>query len=249
MTFCLGMKSRFGLLAIADTRITSGTEVSFAKKVSVHEGESHSLFIMTSGLRSARDKALTYFDERLGTAETGLTRLYRVANALAEEIRHVRAEDQEWLAQSGLSFNLHAILGGQMAEDAEPHMFRIYPEGNWIEITGGTPYVIIGESSYGKPLLDRAWRIDGSLEDALTIGLLSFDATRASAVDVGPPLDAVLYHDNSYAMQQYRFSADELAPLSQQWSKWIARGVTKAGPYAAPLFGALRATGAQRASH
>ncbi len=166
MTFCLGMKSESGLLAIADTHITSGSEVSFAKKVSVHQGAAHSLFIMTSGLRSARDKALTYFDERLETAETGLTRLNRVANALAEEIRRVSTEDQEWLARSGLSFDLHAILGGQMADDAEPHMFLIYPEGNWIEVTGNTPYVIIGKSSYGKPLLDRAWRFEGSLDDA-----------------------------------------------------------------------------------
>src|SRR5438046_1249695 len=102
MTFCLGMKSQFGLLAIADTRITSGSEISFAKKIQIHESESHGMFIMASGLRSVRDKALTYFDERLASAQTELPHLYLAANALAEEIRRVRVEDEQWLAKSGL---------------------------------------------------------------------------------------------------------------------------------------------------
>lgn len=242
MTFCLGMKSQFGLVAIADTRITSGSEVSFAKKISTLRGESHGMFIMTSGLRSVRDKALTYFDERLASAEAALPRLHLVANALAQEIRRVRTEDEAWLAKGGLSFDLHAILGGQMADDQTCRMFLIYPEGTWIEVTDGTPYVIIGESSYGKPLLDRAWRSDGRLEDGLTIGLLSFDATQASAGDVGPPLDTVLCRDGEYAMHERRFSAEELAPLSTLWSQWIARGISDAETVSAPLFTALEAT-------
>jgi len=249
VTFCLGMLSKSGLVALADTRITSGSEVSFAKKVTTHEGPSHSIFIMTSGLRSARDKALTYFDDRLAAAEAGLTRLYEVTNALAEDIRRVRTEDERWLTAGGLSFNLHAIIGGQMAGDPHARMFLIYPEGNWIEITEGTPYVIIGASSYGKPLLDRAWRVEGGLQDALTIGLLAYDATRASAADVGPPLDAVLYRDGTFGMHEHRFTADELAPLSQQWSAWIAQGITEAERSSRPLFDALAAAPPQSSPH
>lgn len=249
MTFCLGMKSRFGLVAIADMRITSGSEVSFAKKISTHGGASHSLFIMTSGLRSARDKALTYFDERLALAETGLTRLHLMANALAEDIRRVRIEDEQWLLRSGLAFDLHTILGGQMADDLLPRMFLIYPEGNWVEVTEATPYVLIGDSRYGKPLLDRAWRFGGTLEDALTIGLLAFDATQASAANVGPPLDTVLYRDTDFVMREHRFSSDALKPLSAQWSDWIARGITEATPIAAPLFAALAAAIPDPATH
>lgn len=241
MTFCLGMKSRFGLVAIADTRITSGSEISFAKKIQTYRGESHGMFIMTSGLRSVRDKALTYFGEHLASAETALPHLYLAANALAEEIRRVRTEDEQWLAKSGLSFDLHVILGGQMADDQTCRMFLIYPDGTWIEVTEDTPYVIIGESSYGKPVLDRAWRFDASLEDALTIGLLAFDATRASTDDVGPPLDTVLRRDGNSAMHEYRFSAEELAPLSIRWSEWIARGITDAESVSASLFAVLEA--------
>ena len=71
MTFCLGMKCEEGLLAIADTRITSGTETSIAKKILVHQGEEHCLFILTSGLRSIRDKALT--TSRSGSRTTSRT--------------------------------------------------------------------------------------------------------------------------------------------------------------------------------
>ena len=112
MTFCLGMRCEEGLFALADTRITSGTEMSSARKISIHQYEQHSMFIMRSGLRSIRDKAITYFEERL-KSEKHLDRLYKATNALAEEIRKVRTEDMEWLMQGGLLFDLHLIFGGQ----------------------------------------------------------------------------------------------------------------------------------------
>lgn len=162
------------------------------------------MFILTSGLRSARDKAITYFEARLARDEDQLHRLYEAANLLAEEIRRVRTEDAGWLAESGFSFDINCIIGGQMADDEDDHLYLIYPEGNWVEVVPGTPYVIIGESSYGKPLLDRAWRYEHSLAEALRDGLLSFDATRTSATDVDPPIDVVVYRHGTYRMQEHR---------------------------------------------
>src|SRR3990172_10899087 len=69
MTFGLGIRVQEGLLAIADTRITSGTEVTQARKIRVYEHDDHAFFILASGLRSVRDKALTYFDAFLEDAE------------------------------------------------------------------------------------------------------------------------------------------------------------------------------------
>lgn len=241
MTFCLGMRSQFGLIAMADTRITSGSEVSFAKKIRTYRADSYGMFIMASGLRSSRDKAVTYFDGHLATADTVPPRLHVVANSLADEIRRVRTEDEIWLAKSGSSFDLHIILGGQMADDDVCRMFLIYPDGTWVEVLEDTPYVIIGESSYGKPVLDRAWRFEASLEDALTVGLLAFDATRASIDDVAPPLDVVLRRSGTSAMHEHRFSAEELAPLAMRWSEWLARAIEDTGSVAAPLFAGLTA--------
>jgi putative proteasome-type protease len=241
MTFCLGMKCAEGLLAIADTRITSGTELSSAKKISIHQYSNHSMFILTSGLRSIRDKAITYFEERLRSDTDELTKMYQAANALAEEIRRVRQEDHPWLAESGLSFDLHCIFGGQLQEDEEHRLYLIYPEGNWVEVRRGTPYVIIGESRYGKPVLDRVWRYDQGLQSALRAGLLSFDATRTSASAVDYPVDAVIYRPGSFEMREQRFSGEDLEPLRSYWQQAIQQAVEGATPCVEPLFQRLDA--------
>ena len=137
MTFCLGIKTQAGLVAIADTRITSGSEVSTAKKIAVHEGERHSMFVLTSGLRSVRDKAITYFEERLRQNGGHLARSYQAVNALAEEMRRVYDEDNDWLIKAGLHFDLHCIVGSQLAEDESPHLYLLYPQGNWVEVSRG----------------------------------------------------------------------------------------------------------------
>lgn len=234
MTFCLGMKCHEGLLAIADTRITSGTELSTARKISIHQYEQHSMFILTSGLRSLRDKAVIYFEERL-REEVGLDRMYKAANALSAEIRRVRAEDRDFLMEGGLYFDLHCIFGGQLAGDSEAHMYLIYPEGNWIEVGSGTPYVIIGESRYGKPTLDRVWTHDGTIADALKVGLLAFDATRTSASDVDYPVDVVSYRPDTFFMREQRFTASDLAPLGSYWQNAIQAAVALAEPVMQPL--------------
>ena len=244
MTFCIGLKCEQGLVAIADTRITSGSAVTTGKKISVHQNGQHGMFILTSGLRSVRDKAITYFEERLREAEPSLDRMYKAANTLSQEIRRVYVEDEEWLARSGFSFDLHCILGGQMQADEDHHLYLIYPQGNWVEVTVGSPYAIIGESSYGKPMLDRAWRYDGTLEQALRVGLISFDATRTSASDVGPPVDAVLYRRDSYEMKEHRFTAEDLAPVSDYWRGAMQAAVELAVPSITPRAAALGADAA-----
>ena len=145
MTFCLGITVEDGLVGIADTRLTSGTELISAHKASTYEIEDGALFIMTSGLRSVRDKALTYFEEQLDSQEKSFDKLYKVANALAIHIRAVAKEDKEALEESGLHFNIHALMGGQCKNDKEHKLFQIYPQGNWVEVGDSTPYHIIGE--------------------------------------------------------------------------------------------------------
>jgi putative proteasome-type protease len=101
MTFCLAMKVREGLVALADTRITSGTSQITGKKVSTHQCGDHSLFLMTSGLRSARDKALTYFTEDLEKNQGKYDKLYKAVNVFASQVRQVASEDKEILEANG----------------------------------------------------------------------------------------------------------------------------------------------------
>lgn len=231
MTYCLGIKVRSGLVAIADTRLTSGTEVSCNRKISVHEVENHSLFIMTSGLRSVRDKAITYFQEVLDERDRSFNKLYKAVNAFGEQVKRVAQEDKESLAASGLQFNLNAIVGGQLEDDQEHKLFLLYPEGNWVEVDSGSLFKIIGNSGYGKPLLFRNLTYDTSLQEALKIGFLAFDATRVSANDVDYPLDVVIYGKDSFHMTEHRLEKEDMEEISHQWSALLNNSVRKLPTY------------------
>jgi putative proteasome-type protease len=110
MTFCVGIKVEQGLVALADTQIVKGGERLSKGKLSLVEHRARRLFIMTSGLRSLRDKTIIYLGEKLAEEAAGFECLYQVAQAFGDQLRRVREEDGAALTQGGLSFNLHKIL-------------------------------------------------------------------------------------------------------------------------------------------
>ena len=227
MTFCLGMNVRDGLVGIADTRVTSGNECITARKVEVYQQDHHTLFIMTSGLRSLRDKALTYFEESMSESEQPFDRVFKAVNCLAAQIRRVSQEDKEALDESGLSFNIHALVGGQCGKDSEHKLYLLYPQGNWVEIGQGTPYHIIGASGYGKPVLDRTLKYHDSMRFAFKVGCLAFDSTRISAADVDFPIDVVLYVRDTFQIIEHRYQKDDLLALSNWWQDRLRHSVNE----------------------
>jgi len=227
MTFCLGMKVEDGLVGIADTRVTTGLECITARKVSIHQHGRHSMFLMTSGLRSVRDKAVTYFDEVISESDQTFDKLFKAVNVFAAQIRRVSDEDKGALDTAELTFNLHALVGGQLENDQEHKLYLIYPQGNWVEVSEGTPYCIIGETGYGKPLLDRVLRYSSHMDLALKVGFLAFDATRTSSTSVEYPLDVVLYRHNTFDIVEHRFEKEDLAEISSWWQSRIYESVEK----------------------
>ncbi|HXX74047.1 MAG TPA: hypothetical protein VEI50_02855 [Nitrospiraceae bacterium] len=227
MTFCLGMKVEDGLIGIADTRVTTGVECITARKVSIHQHGRHSMFLMTSGLRSVRDKAVTYFDEAISESDQTFDKLFKAVNVFAAQIRRVAQEDKEALDKASLTFNLHALVGGQLENDQEHKLYLIYPQGNWVEVSEGTPYCIIGESGYGKPLLDRVLRYHSSMDLAVKVGFLAFDATRTSSTSVEYPIDIVLYRHDTFDIVEHRFEKEDLAEISSWWQSRIYDSVEK----------------------
>src|SRR3954454_11287838 len=171
MTYCLGIKVREGLVAIADTRITSGTDTTIKKKLFTVQKDHYSLFIMTSGLRSIRDKAITYFKELMEREE--YNKLYKAVNAFGEQIRRVAQEDKVFLEESGFKFDLTTIIGGQLKDDEEHRLFLLYPQGNWVELGNEAPFVVIGNSGHGKAILNRTLTEDIDMRLALKAGFLS----------------------------------------------------------------------------
>lgn len=228
MTFCLGVKVAGGLIGIADTRITSGSEVSTKSKLFVHQTDSHSMFIMTSGLRSVRDKAITYFQEVLEKQDNEFNKLYKAVNAFGAQVKRVAKEDKKALQEAGLAFNASAIVGGQLQDDEEHKLYLLYPEGNWIEITDdGSPFIIIGNSGYGKPILYRNIKNNTSLEMVLKLGFLAFDSTRVSANDVDFPIDVLVYEKGSYKIREHRYNKQDLEHISHQWNALLNNSVER----------------------
>jgi putative proteasome-type protease len=225
MTFCAAIKIKDGLIGVSDTRITSGSVRTTARKVTIHQHGKHSMFLMTSGLRSVRDKALTYFEEVVEHKDSNFDKLYQAVNAFAAQLRRVAEEDKDALRDSGLDFNLFSIVGGQLENDKEHKLYMLYPEGNWVEVGPGSPYFLIGESSYGKPIIDRVLRYESSMEVALKVAYLAFDSTRISAVDVDFPIDVVLYRRDSYEIAQHRFQREDLQHLPEWWQDRLRRAV------------------------
>ncbi len=225
MTYCLGIKLKSGFVGISDTRITSGNETTKAKKVFTLNKKKHSFFIMTSGLRSVRDKAITYFEEIIEDNDESFNKLYKAVNAFALQVKRVAKEDRKSLKKAGLNFNLYAIVGGQLQDDDEHRLFLLYPEGNWIEVSQGSPFVIIGNRGYGKPILDRVIKYNSSLKVALKAGFLSFDATRISANDVDFPIDVVYYEKDSYNIIEKRYKKSELKKMSNLWGSKLRESV------------------------
>ncbi len=227
MTFCVGITVRDGLVGIADTRVMSGNECITARKLAVYQQNRHAMFLMTSGLRSVRDKAVTYFEEFMAQHEQPFDRVFKAVNAFAAQIRRAAEEDKEALSGSGLSFNIHALVGGQLENDTEHKLYLLYPQGNWVEIAEGTPYQIIGATGYGKPVLDRTLKYQDSMQHAFKVGCLAFDSTRISAADVDFPIDVVLYVRNSFRIVEHRFQKDDLLEVSTWWQERLRQSVNE----------------------
>jgi putative proteasome-type protease len=227
MTFCLGIRVEEGLIGIADTRILSGHECRVASKTWVWQRDRQSLFLMTSGLRSLRDKLVTYFGEAMEQQEEPFDRLFKAVNCYAQQVRRADAEDRKHLEDAGLRFNTHALIGGQCAGDSSHRLYLVYPEGNWVEVGHETPFEIIGASGYGKPILERTVTYNDSMQFAFKVGCLAFDSSRICAADVDYPVDVMLYARDSFDIVEHRYTQQDLREISAWWQERMRKSVSE----------------------
>jgi putative proteasome-type protease len=217
VTFCIGIKVREGVVALADSRIVVGNEQTKKHKLAPFEYGDGAVFTMTSGLRAVRDKTLAYLSEALKQTAEPCDRVFKLANAYGQQLRIVRSEDESSLNAAGLTFNSHAIIGGRLNGDATPQLFYIYPQGNWVESTPDLPYFIIGRSSYGKPILDRLLHYETPIHLAVALALLAFDSTKTSVTDVDAPIDVAVVPNDSLTMTIHRFEDEDIAESTKWW--------------------------------
>jgi putative proteasome-type protease len=122
---------------------------------------------------------------------------------------------------------VYSIIGGQLQEDEEPKLYLLYPQGNWIEIRKGTPFVIIGNTGFGNPVLRRSLNYENSLDYALKCAFLAFDATRICANDVDFPIDTVVLENDSYHTIEKRFEQKELEQISAFWNERLRNAINE----------------------
>ncbi len=219
MTFCVAIKSKTGVVALSDTRISSGLGVSTSKKIQTFQDGSNSFFIMSSGLRSIRDKVIHLFEDDLPNQKPD--KLYKVANLVGKAVKQVRTEDLEPLLQSKFFFDAHFIIGGQCSKDSRSSIFLIFPEGNWVEASNESPYTVIGNTGFGKSILRRLLHEEITFDLAIKVAFLSFDATFKNASDVDFPIDFALYKNGTFEIQELRKTENELKETAVQWNKML----------------------------
>ena len=213
----MAIKSKTGVVALSDTRISSGLGVSTSKKIQTFTEGGNSFFIMSSGLRSIRDKVIHLFEDDLPTQTPD--KLYKVANLIGKAVKQVRAEDLEPLQQSKFFFDAHFIIGGQCSKDKRSSIFLIFPEGNWVEASDESPYTVIGNTGFGKSILRRLLHEEINFDLAIKVAFLSFDATLKNASDVDFPIDFALYKNGTFEIQELRKTENELKETSVLWNK------------------------------
>ncbi len=216
MTYCIGMMLDEGLVFLADSRTNAGVDnVSTFRKMTVFESAGDRvLVLMTAGNLAITQSVVSLLKERAGPAKPtpalyAVPNLYEAARCVGDAIRRVHERDAAALKEQGIEFASTFILGGQISREA-PRLFQLYAAGNFIEATRETPYFQIGESKYGKPIIDRIVRPEIPLRDAAKCALISMDSTIRSNLSVGPPFDLTVYRrDALRADLRFNITADD----------------------------------------
>ena len=207
MTYCVAIKLNAGLVFLSDSRTNAGLDqISTFRKMIVYEkSDDRFMVLLSAGNLSISQSVREILQvERLKDHETdeGLTiwnakSMFDAARVLGSAIRKVQERDGAALKSAGLDFNVSLIFGGQIKGEGM-RLFQVYSAGNFIEATLETPYFQVGESKYGKPVLDRVITPETPLDEAAKCALVSMDSTLKSNLSVGLPMDMVVYEANSF---------------------------------------------------
>jgi putative proteasome-type protease len=225
MTYCLGIITSSGLVMAADSRTNAGVDhiSAYRKLFDFSRPDDRALILCTSGNLSITQATIIALENDLKLSECpnlhNLTNMYEVARYVGETLRQIQSRERAWLEKDGIDYHCNLLLGGQI-RGTDMELYMIYSQGNFIRAMPETPFLQIGEIKYGKPILDRALTFHTKLEDAAKCALLSIDSTMKSNISVGPPIDLVMYHDNSLRLRhqiRLRRGDSYLQEVRQQW--------------------------------
>ncbi len=230
MTYCVGMVLNKGLVLMSDTRTNSGVDnISVFRKMFTWSVPGERIIsVMTAGNLATTQAVISLLEERSkapADRQNGLLdmpTMFQVAVEIGKILRETISTTQEDNGTRGKGrFTASIILAGQI-NGMEPRLFMIYPEGNFIEASFDTPFIQIGETKYGRPILLRGYDPDMSFEDAVKLLMVSFDSTLKANLSVGLPLDLMVIGRDQFApMHERRIESSDpyFDAISNSWSE------------------------------
>ena len=237
MTYCVALKLDEGLVCLSDTRTNAGIDnVSRYRKTFLWEDDDRAIVLMTAGNLSVTQAVIDQLQTAIGAAgeeemdpETVLTvpTLYRLAEIVGQKMHAMIEQYGPAMEKDGASSGASIIVAGQIG--AEPQRcFLVYSAGNFIECDTDTPYYQIGETKYGKPIIERTVTHDTSLAEGVRTALVSMDLTVRSNLSVGLPLDLTVIRADTREVISRRIDADDetYAAISEGWADALRQALT-----------------------
>jgi putative proteasome-type protease len=232
MTYCVAMNLDAGMIFASDSRTNAGVDQisRFSKMRIFHRDGDRVIVVLSSGNLSITQNAISTMEQRVRGDEhapnmMNVPSMFDVARLLGDALREVKARDGPYLMQNNVDSSANFLVGGQVRGEA-PRLYNVYGEGNFIEATPETCYFQIGETKYGKPIIDRVIKRGTNLVDATKCTLVSFDSTMRSNISVGLPIDLLIYHTDALAVGLQR-RIEETDPyylmVHGQWGEGLRR--------------------------
>jgi putative proteasome-type protease len=210
VTYCVGIKLDAGLVFLSDSRTNAGMDqISTYRKMMIYEqpGDRFMVMLSAGNLSISQSVREILQVEKLDNGDEppltiwNATSMFDAVRVLGSAVRRVHGQDGPSLKAAGVDFNASMIFGGQIR--GEPmRLFLVYSAGNFIEATRETCYFQVGESKYGKPILDRVLTPSTPLDEAAKCALVSMDSTLKSNLGVGLPLDLLVYRAGAFQTDQ-----------------------------------------------
>jgi putative proteasome-type protease len=233
MTYCVGLRLNRGLLFMADTRTNAGLDniSTYRKLFSWSDDGDSAITLLTAGNLATTQAVVSMIEERMKAPSErspsilGLPSMFQVARFVGQLLKDVIAQNAQGGQRADSTFNATLILGGQV-KGSEPRLFLIYPEGNFIEAGLDTPFLQIGETKYGRPILVRAFDPDMTFAAATKLLLVSFDSTIKANLSVGLPIDMQVYERDTMRLPPVqRIKADDpyFQTISLGWGDALKR--------------------------
>ena len=160
MTYCIGIKTNEGLVLASDSRTNAGLDnYSTHKKILSYSVGDRCIVLLTSGNLSTSQ--FVYKTIREDLEATNPTTSLNTCKNFDEIAHYIGMLSWQRSNTDGVSVNTNLgsnfILGGQI-KGQETEMMMIYPVGNYIRTSEIKPFLQLGETKYGKPILDRLIR-------------------------------------------------------------------------------------------